>query len=63
MQTDNLSKSVNLRHELHMIPELSMEEKVTAALIKDFLGANTGFQIIDRDQARQRGLWDISRRG
>ena len=50
MQTDNLSKIVNLRHELHMHPELSMEETVTAALIKDFLGANTGFQIIDRGE-------------
>ena len=63
MQIDNLSKIVNLRHELHMHPELSMEEKLTAARIKDFLGRNTNLSIVDRDQARQRGLWDISRRG
>ena len=50
MQTDNLSKIVNLRHELHMHPELSMEEKMTAARIKDFLGANTNLSIIDRGE-------------
>ena len=50
MQTDNLSKIVNLRHELHMHPELSMEETVTAALIKDFLGANTNLSIVDRGE-------------
>ena len=50
MQTDNLSKIVNLRHELHMHPELSMEETVTAALIKDFLDANTNLSIVDRGE-------------
>ena len=48
MQTDNLSKIVNLRHELHMHPELSMEEKMTATRIKDFLGRNTKLSIVDR---------------
>ena len=56
MQTDNLSKIVNLRHELHMHPELSMEETVTAALIKDFIGTNTNLSIVDRgDQDRLQG--------
>jgi len=50
MQTDNLSKIVNLRHELHMHPELSMEEKTTSARIKDFVGANTNLSIVDRGE-------------
>ena len=50
MQTDNLSKIVNLRHELHMHPELSMEEKLTAARIKNFLGRNTNLSIVNRGE-------------
>ena len=48
MQKDNLIKITDLRHELHMHPELSMEEKETAERLQNFLRKNTGFQVIDR---------------
>ena len=48
MQKDNLKKITDLRHELHMYPELSMEEKETAERLRSFLRNNTGFKVIDR---------------
>ena len=48
MQKDNLKKITDLRHELHMHPELSMEEKETAERLRSFLRNNTGFKVIDR---------------
>ena len=48
MHKDNLMKITNLRHELHMHPELSMEEKETALRLRSFLRENTGFQLIDK---------------
>ena len=48
MQKDNLIKITDLRHELHMHPELSMEEKETAERLRSFLRNNTGFKVIDR---------------
>ena len=48
MNKENLLKITDLRHELHMYPELSMQERETAERIKTFLQDNTHFRIIDR---------------
>ena len=48
MKKDNLLKITDLRHELHMYPELSMQERETAERIKTFLRDNTHFRIVDR---------------
>ena len=48
MKKENLLKITDLRHELHMYPELSMQERETAERIKTFLRDNTHFRIVDR---------------
>ena len=48
MNKENLRKITDLRHELHMYPELSMQERETAERIKTFLQDNTHFRIVDR---------------
>ena len=48
MKKENLLKITDLRHELHMYPELSMQERETADRIKMFLTNNTHFRIVDR---------------
>ena len=48
MKKENLLKITDLRHELHMYPELSMQERETADRIKTFLRENTHFRIVDR---------------
>ncbi|MBQ9028218.1 MAG: M20/M25/M40 family metallo-hydrolase [Lachnospiraceae bacterium] len=48
MKKENLLKITDLRHELHMYPELSMQERDTAERIKRFLRDNTHLQIVDR---------------
>ena len=48
MKHKNLQKITDLRHELHMHPELSMQETETAARLRKFLEDNTGFQVVDR---------------
>jgi len=48
MKKDNLLKITDLRHELHMYPELSMQEKETAERLKSFLSKNTCFRVVDR---------------
>ena len=48
MKKENLLKITDLRHELHMYPELSMQERETAERIKRFLQDNTHFRIVDR---------------
>ena len=48
MKHKNLQKITDLRHELHMYPELSMQETETAARLRKFLEDNTGFQVVDR---------------
>ena len=48
MKKENLLKITDLRHELHMYPELSMQERETADRIKRFLTDNTHFRIVDR---------------
>ena len=65
MKKDNLLKITDLRHELHMYPELSMQERETAERIKTFLRDNTHFRIVDRgdwfsdntDRGADRGNW------
>ena len=48
MKKENLRKITDLRHELHMYPELSMQERETAERIKRFLTDSTHFLIVDR---------------
>ena len=48
MKKENLLKITDLRHELHMYPELSMQERETAERLKSFLIKNTGFRVVDR---------------
>ena len=50
MEKEHLKKTVELRHELHRHPELSMHEKETSWIIKDFLQQNTGFRIVDHEK-------------
>jgi amidohydrolase len=45
-----LEKAVALRHELHMHPELSMQEVWTKQRLMDFLKENTSLEINDRGQ-------------
>ena len=48
MKKENLLKITDLRHELHMYPELSMQERETAERLKSFLIKNTSFRVFDR---------------
>ena len=48
MKKENLQKITELRHELHRYPELSMQEKETARMIRNFLCDNTSLEIVDR---------------
>ena len=62
MNKENLLKITDLRHELHMYPELSMQERETAERIKRFLTDNTHLRIVDRgdwftDTGADRGDW------
>ena len=45
MKKENLLKITDLRHELHMYPELSMQEQETAERVKMFLRDNTHFRM------------------
>ena len=49
MRKDNLIRITELRHALHRIAELSMKERETARLLRDFLRRNTRFQVVDRE--------------
>ena len=46
MNKNNLNKIIKLRHDLHRIPELSMQEEKTIGLIRHFLEENTGLEIV-----------------
>lgn len=48
MREENLRKIVRLRHELHMHPELSMEETWTKKTLLAFIKENTGLFTEDR---------------
>ena len=48
MDIDILSKVTDLRHELHMNPELSGQEQETKLRLMRFLKDNTGLDIVDR---------------
>ena len=47
MKKENLEKIIQLRHELHMYPELSMQEAGTLGIIRQFLRENTALQVVD----------------
>ena len=49
MKAENLEKIVELRHELHRHPDLSLKESGTIAILKRFLKENTSLEIVDRD--------------
>jgi len=58
MKKENFQKITDLRHNLHMYPELSMQERETAERIKTFLRDNTHFRIVDRgDWFTDNGGW------
>ena len=48
MDTNILSKATDLRHELHMNPELSGAEQETKLRLMNFIRKNTGLMVIDR---------------
>lgn len=47
MNRENLEKIIKLRHDLHMRPELSMEEKKTKTFLMDYLKQNTDLVLVD----------------
>lgn len=47
---ENYQLAVELRHELHRHPELSMHEEWTKARLMEFLQKNTRLRVIDRGQ-------------
>ncbi|MBQ4418203.1 MAG: amidohydrolase [Synergistaceae bacterium] len=50
MYKENYNKILELRHELHAHPELSLNEKNTKLKLKNFLAANTSLAIVDCDE-------------
>lgn len=47
MNQENLKKIISLRHELHMYPELSMQETQTKKRLMEFLRAETNLEVVD----------------
>lgn len=47
MKTENLKKIINLRHELHEMPELAMNETRTKNKLMNFIEKNTKLAVID----------------
>ena len=47
MKKENLNRIIKLRHDLHRIPELSMQEEKTRDLITHFLRNNTGLEVVE----------------
>lgn len=47
MNKEIMKKAIELRHELHRHPELSMQERHTKAYLMRFLAENTGFEPVD----------------
>ncbi len=47
MNKENLEKIIKLRHDLHMRPELSMEEENTKSFLMDYLKRNTDLVLLD----------------
>ena len=63
MYQDIFEKAIDLRHELHMHPELSYEEVWTKQHLIDFLKANTSLEIVDKGKwfyAAYRGDGDAA---
>ena len=46
MKKENLNKVIELRHELHRIPELSMQEEKTMHMIRHFIEENTALEVV-----------------
>lgn len=55
MQPEQLKSVIQLRHELHRHPELSMQEEWTPQHLQQFLKAHTKLEIVDR------GRWFYAR--
>ena len=49
MKPEHLQKTVELRHQLHRHPDLSLKEAGTIRILMDFLRANTSFELVGRD--------------
>lgn len=47
MNKENLQKIIELRHELHKYPELSMNESGTKRRLMNFINMNTNFAVVD----------------
>ena len=47
MNQKNLSRVINLRHELHKFPELSGQENITKRRLMDFIESNTSLAVVD----------------
>ncbi len=48
MKQEYLEKIIELRHQLHVCPELSMEEHQTRQILMDFLATHTCLEVVDR---------------
>lgn len=48
MNKDNLEKAIELRHEIHMYPDLSNEERPTLERVMRFLKEHTELDIVDK---------------
>ena len=48
MDRENLKKIIELRHELHAHPELSLHEDWTKGRLMDFIRENTTLEVVDR---------------
>ena len=51
MNKKNLELAIELRHQLHMHPELSCQETWTKATLMEFVKSRTSLEVVDR------GLW------
>lgn len=49
MKTENLQKIIDLRHDLHRHPDLSLREAGTIRILTGFLRSNTALDLIERD--------------
>ncbi len=48
MNANNLNKIIELRHQLHMYPELSCEEVETKETLMKFIEGNTSLEVVDK---------------
>ncbi len=49
MNNENLNRIIELRHDLHRHPELSLREEGTIRILQEFLRRHTSLEIVDQD--------------